>query len=294
MKNKTAYFERPAEDDVSDLPAKTGRGGAGERLHKKLAEAGAGSRREMETAIAAGQVSVNGKIAEVGARCQRGDRVRVQGHEIRLNWDVKEQMARVLLYHKPEGEIVSRDDPGGRISVFDQLPRLRGQRWVAVGRLDVNTEGLLIFTTSGELANHMMHPRYSMDREYAVRVLGGLTPAQIQQLLAGIELDDGVAKATGVVIASGDEEAANQWYRLTLSEGRNREVRRLIEALGLTVSRLIRVRFGPVSLPPRLRRGQYMELDERAAAQLVEACGLAKPGAPRPLKRSRAQARRPG
>lgn len=266
----------------------------GERLHKKLAEAGVGSRREMEALIAEGQVSINGKKAEIGDRCQRGDRIRVQGREVRLNWDVKRQMARVLLYHKPEGEIVSRDDPGGRVSVFDQLPRLRGQRWVAIGRLDVNTEGLLIFTTSGELANHMMHPRYGMDREYAVRVLGGLSPEQIQQLITGIELEDGVARASSVVLAGSDEDAANQWYRLTLSEGRNREVRRLIEALGLTVSRLIRVRFGPVVLPPRLRRGQYVELSEREAAQLVESCGLAIAGAPKPIRRSRAQARRPG
>ncbi len=292
MKNRTQYTENSNAVEA-DAPAKTA-SMPGERLHKKLAESGVGSRREMETLIAEGQVSINGKKAEVGDRCQRGDRVRVKGYEVRLNWDVKQQMARVLLYHKPEGEIVSRDDPGGRVSVFDQLPRLRGQRWVAIGRLDVSTEGLLIFTTSGELANHMMHPRYGMDREYAVRVLGGLTPEQIQQLIAGVELDDGMARASSVVLAGGDEEAANQWYRLTLSEGRNREVRRLIEALGLTVSRLIRVRFGPVSLPPRLRRGQYLELDERESAQLVEACGLSNAGAPKPIRRSRAQARRPG
>lgn len=292
MKNRTQYTEN--EHIVSHESSAKPAAMAGERLHKKLAEAGVGSRREMETLIAEGQVSINGKKAEVGDRCQRGDRVRVQGREVRLNWDVKRQMARVLLYHKPEGEIVSRDDPAGRVSVFDQLPRLRGQRWVAIGRLDVNTEGLLIFTTSGELANYMMHPRYGMDREYAVRVLGGLTPEQIQQLITGVELEDGLARASSVVLAGGDEEAANQWYRLTLSEGRNREVRRLIEALGLTVSRLIRVRFGPVTLPPRLRRGQYVELAEREAAQLVEACGLAMSGAPRPMRRSRAQARRPG
>lgn len=264
----------------------------GERLHKKLAEAGVGSRRDMETLIEAGKVSINGKVAGLGDRVNKGDRVRVEGREVRLNWDTKTQLPRVLIYHKPEGEIVSRDDPAGRTSVFSQLPRLRGQRWVNVGRLDLNTEGLLIFTTSGEMANRLMHPSYGMDREYAVRVLGGLTQAQMQQLIAGVELEDGLARAESVYPAGGEEEGANQWYRLTLGEGRNREVRRLIEALGLTVSRLIRVRFGPIHLPPRLKRGQYVELDERSIAQLVNACGLNQPIGGRPQRRSRAQARR--
>lgn len=252
-----------------------------ERLHKKLAEAGAGSRRDMEALIEAGLVSVNGKIVGVGASVKPGDKVRVRGHEVRLLWEAR--LPRVLIYHKPEGEIVSRDDPQGRATVFEALPSLRGQRWVGVGRLDINTEGLLIFTTSGELANRLMHPRYELDREYAVRVLGGLTPEQMRQLVQGVELEDGLARVEGVIPAGGEEDGANQWYRLILKEGRNREVRRLIEALGLTVSRLIRVRFGPVALPPRLKRGQFVDLPEPQVRQLLEFCGL-PPVRPAPAK----------
>jgi 23S rRNA pseudouridine2605 synthase len=250
---------------------------ASEKLHKMLAMAGLGSRRDMEVLIATGRVSINGRPAGVGDRVGPGDVVRVNGRAVKLPWNPPRP--KVLLYHKPEGEIVSRDDPGGRPSVFARLPRIRGARWVSVGRLDFNTEGLLIFTTSGELANRIAHPRYEIEREYAVRILGGLTDGQMAQLIRGVELDDGVGRVESVVPGGG--EGANQWYRLVLKEGRNREVRRLIEALGLTVSRLIRVRFGPITLPPRLKRGMVQDLSEGEVGQLLEWCGLAKPEPPR-------------
>ncbi|HNQ03514.1 MAG TPA: pseudouridine synthase [Thiobacillaceae bacterium] len=247
--------------------------GQGEKLHKALATAGAGSRREMETLITEGRVSVNGQLARVGDRVRPGDQVRVNGRLVRLQW--RRQLPRVLLYHKPEGEIVSRDDPEGRANVFAGLPGVRGGRWVSVGRLDINTEGLLIFTTSGELANRLSHPRYQVEREYAVRILGSLTAEQRQALLTGVRLEDGPARLEGLVSAGG--EGANQWYNVVILEGRNREVRRLFEHLGLTVSRLMRVRYGPIALPPRLKRGMREELTARDVAALMQWCGLEKP-----------------
>lgn len=243
-----------------------------EKLHKVLATAGLGSRRDMETLIAEGRVSINGQPAKVGDRVRPGDLVKVNGRLVRLTW--KQQMPRVLVYHKPEGEIVSRDDPEGRPSVFAGLPTVRGGRWVSVGRLDINTEGLLIFTTSGELANRLSHPRYEVEREYAVRILGTLTQDQTDSLLNGVELEDGPGKVEAIIPAGG--EGVNQWYHVIILEGRNREVRRLFEHLGLTVSRLIRVRFGPVALPPRLKRGMREELPENEVAGLMQWCGLAK------------------
>jgi 23S rRNA pseudouridine2605 synthase len=231
-----------------------------------LAGAGLGSRREMEQWIAAGRVSVNGEPASVGIRVGSHDRVAVDGRPLRLR---RGEAARVLLYHKPAGEIVSRDDPEGRLEVFEKLPRLRGAKWVAVGRLDFNTSGLLIFTTSGELANRLMHPRHRIEREYAVRLLGELSDAQIEALRAGVQLDDGPARLDRIEDAGG--QGSNHWYNVVLSEGRNREVRRLFEALHLTVSRLMRVRFGPIELPSHLRRGQMRELDEQEVARLLAA-----------------------
>ncbi len=245
-----------------------------EKLHKMLAAAGLGSRRDMEMYIATGRVSVNGQIAQVGDRVKPSDVVRVDGQVVRLPW--RARLPRVLIYHKPEGEIVSRDDPERRASVFDQLPRLRGERWIAIGRLDYNTEGLLIFTTSGELANRLMHPRFEVEREYAVRVLGELSAEQLEALRQGVKLEDGPAQVRSIEATGG--EGANRWYRVVLMEGRNREVRRLFEALGLTVSRLIRVRFGPVALPPRLKRGQRTELAEDEVARLVAWAGRAGEG----------------
>jgi 23S rRNA pseudouridine2605 synthase len=185
-----------------------------------------------------------------------------------------------LLYYKPEGEIVSHDDPGGRVSVFDRLPRPRGAKWLAVGRLDINTSGLLIMTTSGELANRMTHPRYEIEREYAVRVLGRVTPEQQERLLAGIELADGPARLLSVRDRGG--EGANHWYHIVLREGRNREVRRLFEALKLRVSRLMRVRFGTLVLPRNLKRGSFYELSPREVRTLLGELGLQAATEPAP------------
>jgi 23S rRNA pseudouridine2605 synthase len=231
-----------------------------------LAAAGIGSRREMELWIAAGRVSVNGVPATVGLRVGPDDRVLVDGRPLRRQ---RGEPMRVLLYHKPTGEIVSRDDPEGRPLVFDQLPRLRGAKWIAVGRLDFNTSGLLIFTTSGELANRLMHPRHRIEREYAVRLLGELSQDQLHALRTGVQLEDGPAHVDRIDDAGG--EGSNHWYNVVLSEGRNREVRRLFEALHLTVSRLMRVRFGPITLPSHLKRGQMRELDQPEIARLLAA-----------------------
>lgn len=237
-----------------------------QKLHKMLAQAGLGSRRELEEWIIAGRVSVNGKPAHVGQRIGPQDRVKVNGRPVNLKFAPR--TPRVLIYHKQEGEIVSRDDPEGRPSVFDKLPRIGGGRWVNVGRLDFNTEGLLIFTSSGELANRLMHPRYELEREYAVRVIGELQPEQEQALLDGIELEDGEAHFNTLMSRGG--EGTNRWYHVTLNEGRNREVRRMFEAIGVQVSRLIRVRFGPVSLSPRLKRGMSYELPEEEVRALLK------------------------
>lgn len=234
------------------------------KLHKILADAGIGSRRDMEEQILAGRVSVNGQPAHVGQRVGPNDQVRVNGRLLQRRR--AQQQTRVVLYHKPSGEICSRDDPGRRPRVFDQLPRLRGARWVSVGRLDLNSEGLLIFTTSGDIANRLMHPRYGWEREYAVRVLGRCEDEARDKLLAGVELEDGPAALLSLDDIGG--EGANHWYRVRIAEGRNREVRRLFEAVGLTVSRLVRIRFGPVALPARLARGRWVELGEQDVRQL--------------------------
>ncbi|MBL8451572.1 MAG: pseudouridine synthase [Zoogloea sp.] len=241
-----------------------------QRLHKVLAAAGIGSRREIEEWIVAGRISVNGEPADVGQKVGPGDRVRVNGKLMPIRFAPR--IPRVVLYHKPEGEIVSRDDPEGRPTVFDRLPNLRKGRWIAVGRLDFNTSGLLLFVNDGDLANKLMHPRYELDREYAVRILGELDEAQRNALLQGIELEDGQAKFNSLLDGGG--EGANHWYRVTLSEGRNREVRRMFEALGLTVSRLMRVRYGPVALPSRLKRGMW---EDMAVDQVCALAGIPKP-----------------
>jgi 23S rRNA pseudouridine2605 synthase len=226
----------------------------------------------MEQWIGAGRVSVNGEQATVGTRIRTGDRVLVDGRAVRLR---QGEAARVLLYHKPVGEIVSRDDPEGRPEVFDKLPRLRGAKWIAVGRLDFNTSGLLVFTTSGELANRLMHPRHRIEREYAVRVLGELSEEQLHALRMGVQLDDGPAHLDSIEDAGG--QGSNHWYNVVLSEGRNREVRRLFEAVNLMVSRLMRVRFGPIDLPSHLKRGQMRELDEAEIARLLAALEFKTP-----------------
>ena len=237
------------------------------KLHKVLADAGFGSRREMEELIISGRVSVNGQPAHIGQRVSAKDQVRVNGRPIKRK--PLPPAPRVLLYHKPAGEICSRDDPGKRSSVFERLPRIKAGRWISVGRLDFNTEGLLIFTTSGELANQLMHPRYGWEREYAVRVLGRIGEEARTTLLEGVDLDDGAARLLAVDELGGD--GANAWYRVVIGEGRNREVRRLVEAVGLTVSRLVRVRFGPVALPRKLGRGRWMELAPEEVGVLNQA-----------------------
>ncbi|ADE11505.1 23S rRNA pseudouridine(2605) synthase RluB [Sideroxydans lithotrophicus] len=245
----------------------------GERLQKVLAQAGIGSRREMEEWISAGRVTVNGTVATLGMRVAEGDKVQVDGRNVRLQLQTEQTMPRILLYHKQEGEIVSRDDPGERASVFDALPKLRGQKWIAIGRLDFNTSGLLIFTTSGELANRLMHPRFEVEREYAVRVQGQMTPEHMRQVTKeGIELDDGVVRFEQLSDEGG--EGFNHWYRLVLKEGRNRVVRRTFEALGLPVSRLMRVRFGIIGLPPRIKRGMMAELGDNEVRSILEWVGL--------------------
>jgi len=240
-----------------------------QKLQKVLAQAGLGSRRAMEEIIKAGKVKVNGAPATLGARVTTDDLIQVGRRQIKFK--VTTRLPRVILYHKPDGEIVTRDDPKGRPSVFEKLPVIRSAKWLAVGRLDFNTGGLLIFTTSGELANRLMHPRFEVEREYAVRLFGALTPAQIAEFKRGVRLSDGDARFDMLEEQGG--EGRNRWYRVVLKEGRNRVVRRMFEALGLQVSRLMRVRFGIVSLPPRLKRGSWIELKESEISQLLEWAG---------------------
>ena len=236
-------------------------------MQKLLAAAGHGSRRQIEAWIDAGRLSVNGRTARLGDRAHASDRIELDGKVLRLK--AAGAAPRVLLYHKPDGEMVTRSDPEGRPTVFQRLPPIPGGKWVAVGRLDINTAGLLLLTDSGELANRLMHPRYEVEREYAVRVFGALRPEECRRLLEGVALEDGVARFDRLE-PQGAAEGANRWYRVVLREGRNREVRRLFEALGRKVSRLLRVRYGPVELPRTLRPGRYLELDEKSVAEIVK------------------------
>ncbi|KDN12903.1 23S rRNA pseudouridylate synthase B [Snodgrassella communis] len=240
------------------------------RLQKALAASGVGSRREMEQWISQGLVRINGKVAQLGDRITPNDEISVRGSAINIKWP--DRLPRIMVYYKQEGEIVSRDDPQGRTSIFDRLPQTVSSRWVAIGRLDINTCGLLILTTSGELVNRFAHPSFEVEREYAVRVLGELSIEQKQKLLDGVELEDGNAKIQYLSEQGG--EGANRWYKIVIKEGRNREVRRLFESLGLTVSRLVRVRFGPIALPKRLKRGQYYEFNEFEVANIMKWAGL--------------------
>lgn len=231
-----------------------------EKLQKVLARAGHGSRREIETMITAGRISINGKQATLGDRITLDSalKIRIDGRLVQLN-EAAAGICRVLAYYKPEGELCTRRDPDGRPTVFDRLPRLQGARWIAVGRLDVNTCGLLLFTTDGELANRLMHPSREVEREYAVRVFGQIDDNKVRQLSRGIQLEDGPAAFKTLKFTGG--EGINQWYNVTLTEGRNREVRRLWEAAGVQVSRLIRVRYGDIPLPKGLPRGGWTELN---------------------------------
>ena len=242
------------------------------KLHKVLAQAGLGSRLEMEQLILEGRISVNNEPAHIGQRIQFGDQVKVNGRPIRYRIDPPP--ARVIAYHKPVGEVVTHDDPQNRPTVFRKLPRLMNGKWQSVGRLDLNTEGLLLFTSSGELANKLMHPRFGLEREYAVRVLGALSNEEKQKLLDGVRLDDGMASFGS--IEDGGGEGSNCWYRVTISEGRNREVRRMLESVGHAVSRLIRIRYGAMVLPRGLKRGAWLELDDSDIRALVQAAGAGR------------------
>jgi 23S rRNA pseudouridine2605 synthase len=261
-----------ADEELSDLaPPKRVLAPMAEtpKLHKVLAQSGMGSRLEMEQLILEGRISVNNEPAHIGQRIQFGDSIKVNGKPIRVRIDPPP--ARVIAYHKPVGEVVTHDDPQNRPTGFRRLPKLQNGKWQSVGRLDLNTEGLLLFTSSGELANNLMHPRFGLEREYAVRVLGALTKEEKQSLLAGVNLDDGMAQFGS--IEDGGGEGSNCWYRVTISEGRNREVRRMLEAVGHAVSRLIRIRYGAMMLPRGLKRGACMELDDADIRALMQAAG---------------------
>lgn len=268
-----AAGDEPTQDALASVPDKRVLAPESDapKLHKVLAQSGLGSRLEMEKLIADGRASVNHTTAHVGQRIQYGDRVKVDGRVVHIR--IEPPPPRVLAYHKPAGEIVSHDDPQNRPSVFRKLPRLAHGKWQSVGRLDLNTEGLLLVTTSGELTNRLTHPRFGLEREYAVRVLGALNKEEKQQLLDGVMLDDGPAQFGS--IEDGGGEGSNCWYRVTISEGRNREVRRMIEAVGHAVSRLIRIRYGAMVLPHGLRRGSWIELDESDVRALLKASAVA-------------------
>ena len=245
----------------------------GEKLQKILARAGQGSRRELEEVIAAGRVSVDGKIASLGDRVvlSSATKIRIDGHLINIIPTQKE-ICRVLMYYKPEGELCTRSDPEGRATVFDRLPRLTGSRWIAVGRLDINTSGLLLFTTDGELANRLMHPSREVEREYSVRVFGNVDEAMLQRLRKGVQLEDGPANFKQIKAVGGT--GINQWFDVTLTEGRNREVRRLWESQEVEVSRLIRIRYGNIKLEKSLPRGGWEEMGLEQVNYLRELVGL--------------------
>jgi len=237
-----------------------------ERLQKVLAQAGLGSRRAMETWIKQGVIKVNQSVAELGAKVEVGDRVRVDDRQYEVCELDEKERPRLLLYHKPDGEISTRNDPEGRKTVFHRLPQLQNGRWIAVGRLDINTSGVLLFTNSGELANRLMHPSSEIEREYAVRILGEVDETMLKNLKKGVELEDGPAKFDSIEDAGG--QGSNHWYHVTLKEGRNQEVRRLWTSQGVTVSRLIRVRFGDLLLPRDLRLGKFLDVDLRRQSWL--------------------------
>ncbi|MCG6967969.1 MAG: rRNA pseudouridine synthase [Chromatiaceae bacterium] len=243
----------------------------GDRLQKLLANAGLGSRRHLETLISEGRVRVNGSVAKLGDRATAEDRIEVDGRPVGSK-RLSAQQRFVIMYNKPEGELVTRHDPEGRGTVFDHLPRLPTGRWISVGRLDVNSSGLLLFSNDGELANRLMHPRTQIDREYAVRVNGEVTEEMVRRLVSGVELEDGPARFEDVVDAGG--EGSNRWFHLVIMEGRKREVRRLWEAVGATVSRLKRVRYGPIILDSSVKVGQWRELQPDERRELLKVVDL--------------------
>ncbi len=245
----------------------------GERIQKVLSRGGIGSRREIEHWIAEGRLKLNGNVVKLGDRLNPGDRLFLNDRIV--NWEkFSIQPTRVLLYHKPTGEVVTRRDPEGRPVVFTQLPKLSTARWIAVGRLDINTSGLLLVTNNGELANRLMHPSTEVEREYAVRILGNVSDTTLEKLKQGVELEDGKARFDAIHFFGG--EGANKWYNVIVSEGRNRLVRRLWESQEVVVSRLMRVRYGPVVLPERLKARTFYELTDKELDLLFEFAGLAR------------------
>ncbi len=242
-----------------------------EKLQKVLARAGFGSRREIEEWIAKGRIKVNGQVAILGTRVSDADKVVVDGKKLAAQKKLREDR-RVLLYNKPEDEICSRKDPEGRRTVFDKLPPIKHGRWVSIGRLDVNTSGLLLFTTDGELANKLMHPSSQIEREYAVRVFGEVTPDMVQRMHEGLIIDDNLCRFTDIQHFGG--QGVNQWYHVVLMEGRNREVRKLWESQGVKVSRLKRVRFGPIFIPSTVSRGKFQELTKNEVDKLRQLANL--------------------
>jgi 23S rRNA pseudouridine2605 synthase len=245
-----------------------------EKLQKVVARTGLASRREAERLIIEGRIKVNGKVAAIGDRVSEKDRIDLDGKRVRASKSENFKQ-RVILYHKPEGEITSRNDPEGRKTVFDNLPHVQGERWIAIGRLDYTTTGLMLFTNDGELANKLMHPSAQIDREYMTRVMGRVDDDMIKRLKQGVMLEDGMAKFTDVVESKkGDEDSINRWFACCVMEGRNREVRRLWESQGVNVSRLKRVRFGPIFLPAKVRKGKWMDLTEKDIKVLCEAAGV--------------------
>ena len=253
-----------------------------ERVQKVLAQAGYGSRREIESWIEQGRIEINGKPARLGDKVEPTDEIRLNGKPVRRTLDLAPR--RILAYNKPEGEICTREDPEGRPTVFAKLPPVKNGRWIIVGRLDINSSGLILFTTDGELANRLMHPSYEIEREYAVRVLGELSDNHYRQLREGVQLEDGPARFDDIV--AGDGQGVNHWYYVLLHEGRNREVRRLFEAVGVTVNRLIRTRFGNLFLPRNLPQGQWRELGEKDINHVLAMVGMdeALPESPRSTK----------
>ena len=238
-----------------------------EKIQKVLANAGLASRRTIEKWLSEGRISINGQIAKLGDRMIPLDKVRVDGREVKLIKS-EHKKCRVLLYHKPEGEICSRSDPEKRPTIFDRLPLLRNSRWISIGRLDFNTSGLLLLTNDGELAHRLMHPSTEIEREYAVRILGEVTPLMMKKLKKGVMIDDKIAQFNSIIDAGG--EGSNHWYHVVVKEGRNRIVRKLWESQGVKVSRLMRIRFGSITLPRALRRGRWMELDPHEVTSLKE------------------------
>jgi 23S rRNA pseudouridine2605 synthase len=270
-KKQLAKKPRNRPKPRSNKPKQQEQPEAGERIQKVLARGGLGSRREIERWIEDGKLLINGQMVKLGDRLHQGDRLQIKGRIVR--WEkFAEQPTRVLIYHKPAGEVVTRRDPEGRPVVFTQLPKLPIGRWIAVGRLDINTQGLLLVTNNGELANRLMHPSTQMEREYAVRILGKVSETMLEKLTQGVELEDGRARFEHITFSGG--EGANKWYHVTVTEGRNRLVRRLWESQDIVVSRLMRVRYGPVMLPEKLRSHTFFEIEGKELEQLMHFAGM--------------------